>query len=263
MSIIQKQDVSYLFSNMGNSSNSSSIFDYSFLSDYASIKSGSYSKLVKAYYSKLDSDGSSSTDKTDKTDKNENLSTSLSKDSAKKLTDIKSSTADLQEAADKLMKSDKDSLFVEKEVKTKNEDGTETVTKAIDKDAIYKAVSDFVSDYNKVIDTVSASDSSTVESALKNMTNITSLYKNSLEKIGISVGSDNKLSVDEKVFKEADINKIKDTFNKEHSFGETVSSQASLVNEAATKEGLKANTYTGNGTYSNNFSTGDMFNSLF
>ena len=68
MSIIQRQDVSYLFSNMGSKSGSNNLMDCSWLSDYASIKNGSYSKLVKAYYSKIDSEDSSSKteDKSDK-----------------------------------------------------------------------------------------------------------------------------------------------------------------------------------------------------
>ena len=67
MGIGLKPDTSYLFSNFNNKS-SSSIFDMSFLSDYNSIKSGSYGKLVKAYYKKLESDDVSKEDKKDKTD---------------------------------------------------------------------------------------------------------------------------------------------------------------------------------------------------
>lgn len=261
MSIIARQDVSYLFSNFGSKSNSTSFFDYSWLSDYASIKSGSYSKVVKAYYSKLESEESSS--KADSSDKSDKLSTSLSQDSSKKLTAIKSSADELKDSALELMETGKESLFVEKETVTKNEDGTETVTKAYDMDAIYKAVSSFVDNYNDLIDDVDAADSSTVQSAADNMTNITELYENSLAKFGITIGDDNKLTIDEKTFKAADIEDIKNTFNGSHSFAASVSSQATFVNSAATREASRANTYTGSGTYSNNFSTGDMFDSLF
>ncbi len=41
-----KQDYSYLFQSISGNSN------LNFLSDYASIKNGSYGKLMKAYYSK-------------------------------------------------------------------------------------------------------------------------------------------------------------------------------------------------------------------
>lgn len=260
MSINLKPDVSYLFSSMNNKS-TSNFLDFSFLSDYASIKSGSYSKLVKAYYSKLESDNASS--KTDTKNPADKLSTSLAQDSSKKLANIKSSADSLKDSALELMETGKESLFVEKNIVTKNEDGTETTTKGYDMDAVYKAVSDFVDNYNKVIDDVNESDSSTVQSAAKNMTNITNLYTNTLKDIGIAIGEDNKLTVDEKTFKAADAEKIKDAFNGSHSFASSVSSQASFVNSAATREASKANTYTGNGTYSNNFSTGDIFSSLF
>ncbi|MBQ6814386.1 MAG: flagellar filament capping protein FliD [Lachnospiraceae bacterium] len=258
MSIIQRQDVSYLFSGLGSRSNTSNLFDYSLLSDYASIKSGSYSKLVKAYYSKMGNE-----DKTTKTDDNEKKSTSLASDTSKKLTEIKSSADDLKESGLKLMETGKESLFVEKNVTTKNEDGTETTTKSYDTDAIYKAVSDFVKDYNALVESVEESDASTVKSAADNMTNIVNMYENTLGKIGITIGDDNKLSIDEKAFKAADMDDVKDTFNGSRSFAATVSSQAEFVNSAATREATKANTYTGNGTYSNNFSSGDLFNSLF
>ena len=71
-------------------------------------------------------------------------------------------------------------MFVEKDIVTKNEDGTETITKGYDVKAVYKAVSDFVDNYNEVIDGVNESDSSTVQNAAKNMTNITNLYTNTL-----------------------------------------------------------------------------------
>ena len=86
-------------------------------------------------------------------------------------------------------------MFTEKNIVTKNEDGTETTTKGYDMDAVYKAVSSFVDNYNKVIDNVSKSDSSAVKNAAKNMTNITNMYANSLKDIGITIGDDNKLTV--------------------------------------------------------------------
>lgn len=262
MSIIQKQDVSYLFSSLNSSSKSSSnFFDYSWVSDYASIKSGSYSKLVKAYYKSMESDDSTSSTST--TDKTSTTSTSISQDSSKTLAAIKSSTDDLKELALELVDSGKDSLFTKKEIVTKNEDGTETKTEGYDMDAIYKAVSTFVDNYNNVMDDVKESDSSTVQSAVNNMTNITNIYTKSLEKLGITIGDDDKLTLNEDTFKAADTDKVKEMFNGSHSFAASISSQASFVNSAATREASKANIYTGSGTYSNNYSTGDIFSSLF
>ena len=112
MGIGLKPDTSYLFSNLNNNNNSSSgIFDMSFLSDYNSIKSGSYGKLVKAYYKKLESEESSSTKDKDKTENKDKVSTSLAEDSSKTLTAVKSATSSLSElASDFAKKGDKDRI---------------------------------------------------------------------------------------------------------------------------------------------------------
>ena len=264
MGIGLKPDTSYLFSNLNNNNNSSSgIFDMSFLSDYNSIKSGSYGKLVKAYYKKLESEESSSTKDKDKTENKDKVSTSLAEDSSKTLTAVKSATSSLSELASDFAKKGDEKLLAMKEVTTKNEDGTSVTTKEYDMDAIYKSISNFVDKYNDVIESSKESDASGIKKATTNMTNITDLYANSLKKLGITINADKSLSIDEKTFKAADIADIKDTFTGSSSFSKSISSQASFINDAATREGAKANTYTNSGSYSENYSTGDLFSSLF
>ena len=58
-----KQDYSFLFSNVNGSNNSNNIFNSINLSDYNSIKSGTYGKLLKEYYKKADTDEIDSTSK--------------------------------------------------------------------------------------------------------------------------------------------------------------------------------------------------------
>ena len=55
INIQMKQDVSYLFSGLNNN-NTSGILGSDFLSQYASIKNGSYSRLMRAYFSECSSD---------------------------------------------------------------------------------------------------------------------------------------------------------------------------------------------------------------
>lgn len=262
MAIGLKPDTSYLFSNLNNKS-SGSIFDMSFLSDYNSIKSGSYGKLVKAYYKKLESEDVSKDDKTDKTSNKDKVSTSLAEDSSKTLAAVKDSTSSLSKLASEFVKDGEEKLLVQKETKIENEDGTMEVKKEYDMDAIYKSISGFVDKYNDVIKNSNASESSGIKKATGNMTNITDLYANSLKKLGITINGDKTLSVDEKAFKASEVSDIKGTFTGSSSFSKSISSQASFVNDAATREAAKANTYTSNGSYSNNFSTGDIFTSLF
>ena len=262
MGIGLKPDTSYLFSNMNNKS-SSGIFDMSFLSDYNSIKSGSYGKLVKAYYKKLESEDVSTEDKSDKTTNKDKVSTSLAEDSSKTLASVKDATSSLSKLASEFAKDGVDKLLVQKETKTENEDGTMEVTKEYDMDAIYKSISGFVNKYNEVIKSANASESSGIKKAMGNMTNITDLYTNSLKKLGITVNADKTLTVEDKTFKASEITDIEDTFTGSNSFSKSISSQASFINDAATREAAKANTYTSTGSYSNNFSTGDLFTSLF
>ena len=112
-------------------------------------------------------------------------------------------------------------------------------------------------------ESANASESSGIKKAMGNMTNITDLYTNSLKKLGITVNADKTLTVEDKTFKASEITDIEDTFTGSNSFSKSISSQASFINDAATREAAKANTYTSTGSYSNNFSTGDLFTSLF
>lgn len=260
MNINLKNDYSFLFSSLTNRSSSSSLGNMNFLSDYYSIKNGSYGKLLKAYYNKV---GSSNTTASETEDTSSKLSASLSKDSAKTLTAIDKSADKLKESADKLTNKGNGSLFQEKEVTIKNEDGTSTTAKQYDVNAIYSAVSDFVNNYNSLIDTAGKSDASGVKTAVSNMTNITGLYSRTLEKVGISVGTDHKLTLDEKTFKASDISKLKSVFNDSPSFAHSMSAQASYVDNAASREAIKANTYSNRGTYSSAYSAGSLFDSLF
>lgn len=262
MGIGLKTDTSYLFTNLNNKQ-SSNVFDMSFLSDYNTIKSGSYGKLVKAYYKKLESDEASVESTKDKTNKNDKISTSLAEDSSKTIATVKDSTSELSKLAGDFVKDGAEKLLVQKETKIENEDGTMEVFKEYDMDAIYKSISGFVDKYNDVIESSKASESSGIRKAMGNMTNITDLYANSLKKLGITINGDKTLSIDEKTFKSAEISDIEDTFTGSSSFSKSISSQSSFINDAATREAAKANTYTNNGTYSDNFSTGDIFTSLF
>lgn len=256
-----KPDYSFLFSNMsGNTGTGFGLGNMNFLSDYYSIKNGSYGKLLKSYYNMLEEQDAASDTETEY--KPPQLSTSLSADSAKTLANIDKSADRLKESADALIDRGSDSVFAQKEVTVKNEDGTTTTTKEYDMDAIYSAVSDFVKDYNSLIDTVAKSDSANIQRTASNMTNITSLYAKTLKKVGITVGTDKKLSIDEDAFKAADMAAIQSTFNDSRSFAYNISSQASFIDFAASREATKANTYNFNGTYSNNYLMGNLFNGM-
>lgn len=122
-------DYSALF---GETSNSSSLGGTNILSDYASIKNGSYGKLLKAYYAKQDAEKTAGTG-----------------DTSQKLTLMKTSANSLKKSADALNAS---SLWEKKKIKKKDEKtGEETEVEDYDWEAITKAVKSFIEDYNDVV----------------------------------------------------------------------------------------------------------------
>lgn len=253
ITIQSRNDYSYLFSSLGTSS-SSSVSNLSWLSDYASIKNGSYAKLMKAYYNET----GNAKEVINKTKTN----TSTSKDSTESLAEVQKTTDALKESADALLVSGSKSVFAEKEITTKDENGVESTSMGYDKDAIYKAVNQFVKDYNSVIKSTADSNSGSIANRSLGMITAASANENLLSKAGITINEDYTLSIDEKAFKNADMNTVKTLFSGNGSFAYRTSAQASLINFAADNEASKANTYNFNGTYNNTYSNGNLFNSF-
>lgn len=237
-----KQDYSFLFSrlNSSNSTSSSSLFGIN-LSDYASIKNGSYGKLLKAYYKKNSSDSSSSS--------SANNASSLTKTKVdatvkKELSDIQTYANDLRDSAAALM-----------------EKGSKSVFKDGDMEKIYGAVSDFTSDYNTLMEKSQASSSSAVVRSANSMAYAVEGREDSLKEVGITIGDDNKLSVDKETFMNADVDKVKALFNGNSSLSYLVSTQASAIGNKAYSESNKATLYNATGNYSS-ITTGNFFSGV-
>ncbi len=241
------------FSLFGSSSSDGGL--YSLLSEYNNIRNGSYYKVVKAYYAKQSNKASDS-----KSSDKSKQSTSTEQN---KLTATQSDAQSLQAAADALITKGSKSLFTEKDITTKNEDGTETTVKGYDTDAIYEAVKKFADSYNSLLDSASSTDSKTILNSTLNMTNNTKSYSKLLNKVGITIGKDNKLSIDKEAFKKADMSTVKTLFNGTSSFAYSVSTKASMINISAKSEANRASTYNSRGGYNKNYSTGSMLNGLF
>jgi hypothetical protein len=247
-----KKDVSFLLNSLPSRSGSATSLN--FLSDYASIKNGSYGKLMNAYYG---------TGKERVSNAVNSSSTSTSKDSKEKLQNVKNAADSLKVSADKLLVTGAKSLFNTKEVTSTDDKGVTTTTTTYDVNAIYKAVSSFVSEYNNTIEKGSGANSNSISTRVNSLNNMTKANQNLLGKVGITVGSDGKLALDEAAFKKADMASVKSIFNGTGSYGYQVSSQASWLSFGANNELSKANTYNASGNYSNNNSNGDIFSSYF
>lgn len=239
--------ISALFSGLNSGSNSSSSgFGSIDLNTYNSIRTGSYKQLLKSYYSK-NPVKSTSTDGTT----NSTTTTSSQKINATKTKDAASAVVD----AAKTLKST--SLWEKKSVK--NEDGT--TTKEYDTDAIYKAVSSFVKDYNSMIDATADSDNTSVLRTASNVVNSTKQNSSLLKKLGITVDSKNKLVLDESTFKNADMSVAKSVFGSTGSYGQSVAASAASIYSSSSVELAKLQTqnlYTSSGSY--NYVSGAYYN---
>ena len=196
------------------SSSSSDVFGTStLLTDYASIKNGSYGKMMKAYYQKQEEteEASSSTDK-EKKDTTSATSTSASYKSAEKL-----STAEFSEE---------------------------------NKDTLYENVSSFVEDYNSMMKNATNSDISNVRKQANWLYDASYANYKLLSSVGITLNSDRTLSLDEDTFKKADISTVKSLFSGVGSFADKVASKASQIYRYANGgASVTTKTYTSAGTY--------------
>jgi len=234
INIQAKTDYSSLFSSLNSGSSSSnslsSLISGGILSDYAQVKSGTYGKLMKAYYAKDGAnDAVSSIVDTKKTTKSED---------ATELTEIRSVASSLKETTDKMVESD-------------FEDADENLNN----------VKNFVNEYNSMMKKIGSSSILSISSKSDNLVSLTKNYEKNLNSIGITIGEDNKLKLDTDTFKKADASTVKELFSGIGSYGYSVSNQATIVDNQAAYEGLKTNTYTASGSYGAS-ATGSVWDSL-
>lgn len=260
MKITERTDYSYLFDslNTSNKNTSNNIFNAIDLSEYHSIKSGNYGKLLKAYYAK--ETDSASADTVKETDNKKNVTSENT--AVDKLTEVSAKASALADSSDKLMERETDSLFKEKEMTVTGADGKEQTVEGYDTEAIYSAVNDFVTKYNSFLKSMNNSDSEKIEGEVDGITNLVSGYSDSLKEVGITVKDDNTLSVDADTFKKSDMDQVKKLFNGNSSFTYAVSTRASMIGVNANSEANTMKMYTGDGDYSTSFSSGNLLDSL-
>ena len=253
ISMYDSSSVSTLFSSLGSSkSTGSGLFGIN-LSEYASIRSGSYGKLMRSYFSMDSTKGTSkSDDSTKNTIEDLATTTSTSKDSTKTLAAIESDAKELTDSAKALYTRSNNKVF------TKDSGGS------YDTDKIYKAVKRFADDYNSMLDTAGTSSTTRISRSVSSMKNETSYNEKPLKEIGITVDEKTgRLSVDETTFKSADTEKIKNLFNGTGSYAYSVATKAAMTESYAKSEAAKSNTYTKNGTYNYNYNSGNIFTDMF
>ncbi len=217
------------------------------LGDLALIKSGAYGKLTKAYYTKLEADGTRVTDKFSKSPEN-----------TASLNSVRNDTSGVVKATDELLSKDKNSIW--NQIEVEDEDGNKTMD--YDKDKIYDSISKFTKAYNDLVDSGQEANHTGVLTQIAAMVTTSSNAARTLGKAGITIDKDNHLNVDEDFLKnKANMTYVKDLFNGTGSYAYQIATKSSMANSYASSQladitGRKA--YTNTGSFE--VPTSDMMN---
>lgn len=245
LTINSGNDLSTLFSSLNNKSNDSTSGLASILSEYNSIRNGSYLKLAKQYYAK-DTTGKNSVLKDEFKDK----SSMINDDT--KITENKSLISDVSKFRKSLstVKSD-DTLFEKKAYKDEN--GNEKMD--YDYDKIYDRLSSFATAYNAVVEAGAESDSSTVLRNTLSMTNAVNASKKTLTAVGFTVNTDNTLSISKESLMKGDMNSAKYLFASTSNFARQLDVASTNVASQAASEVYSLGGYTSTGAYKQTLET--------
>lgn len=185
-----------------NSIWSGSFLSASNLGDLGLMKSGVYTKMLKSYYEKVGNDTETKTKKSSSdspvwdNDRKKFITPEVKVDAkeeeAKKaLSSVKSASKNLSTDASALANMDYDKSS---------------------RDEIYDAVKKMADSYNAVVDSAKKSSLTSISKSVTWMTDDTKARAKQLEKLGITIGTDNKITVDKDKFAQANLTDIKSVF---------------------------------------------------
>ncbi len=142
-------------------------------------------------------------------------------------TSIENSSENLQKHTKDLLADGEDSLF---SAAANAEEGS---TK--EKQAVTDKVNEWVDEYNTMIYNMTKVGDTTNNMYLKQVKSYVSMNKVSLAAVGISIGSDGRLSVNEKKLENAALKDIKSLFGEKNCMAEKVADKAKYIESNATK----------------------------
>ncbi len=228
----------------------------SVLGDYAMIKSGTYKKLLNAYYKtdRVSSDSSDSESTTKKSNRYDRFAEKKLMEAQDKKAEENNKYVTIRNEAGDL----RTSAFALNSYTLYREKTAEDGTTSYDRDGIKNAVKSFVTDYNNLLTASSKVDSnimaSGVSSSISSLMKQTKSNEAALNAIGISIGKDNKLVLDEEKLGSADISAISSLFKGSNSYGNSVSTKASEIARQANTTAFNAtrtsSSYSQGGRYS-------------
>lgn len=219
----KNQDYSYLF--QGLSSSGGGMGNLNFLSDYASIKNGSYAKLMKTYYGTAQSSATAASKK------------SSSGNVLDKILDEKKNPKVSKEAQEANANLTTGLSNMKTSVSALQNDKTYTDT-ANGKSATDKTVSAlkaFVSDYNDVVSAAKGSTLANKTAYVANMMNTTAANADKLSEIGVTINGNGTLEFNEAKMKEAGISKVQELFSSKEvmSYGSMIASRLQFAGAAS------------------------------
>ena len=212
-------DYSNLFDSLYGTSSTSQSSSSNFLSEWASVKNGSYGKLAKAYYAK-------------------------NSDSAKKAVDV----SEVKDA-------------IKQNNKTKSD--AEALKKSLGEVKDVDDLKQFVKDYNAMISSGADSENKGVLRNTLSMTQMMSKHQAMLSDLGITIGEDNKLTLDEEAAGKAGANVYKSLFDGVGSLGDMLASKASGIVSSVNAENNKLSNYTAGATFANTASVGNIYDGSY
>ena len=230
-----KADYGSLFSSLPGSKGDS-FNSMSWMRDYGLVKSGAYSKLMKAYYAE------------DKT--SESASKIVSKDvkkatgkntSSESYNKVSEAAASVQSSIEKIQKATKE-----------------------DTDLLVSAVKGFVKSYNSMIEAAADKDvvnDSSISSRITVLSSLSNGYTEKMDSMGLIARKDGKIEIDEDKLKEAKASDIKDLFAEKSSYGYSVSVSAGMIQSNASYAATRSSLYNGSGMAAG-VSNGYMFDTL-
>ena len=231
------QNYSYLF----QSASGGSLGNLNFISDYASIKNGSYGKLMKAYYGSSQSSSVSATSTSSSAKSStsnmldrileEKRNPKVSKDTQEANANLTSGLSNLNTSLSTLRK---DSTY------------TDTANGASAADKVVAAVKAYVSDYNDVVSAAKGSTLTSKTAYVANMMSNTAANADKLAEIGITVNSNGTIDLDEGTLKKAGIDKVQELFSAKDitSYGSTVASRVQFAGSTSGTDATSGSTET-------------------
>lgn len=224
------------------SAGTGSFFSASNFGDLAMMKSGVYTKMLRSYISQVSEDSDSETSSKTNSDtafrnmvseKMEGMrkkETTPVDEGAKALSGVKGAAKKLETAAQELSGMDFDN--------SSRED-------------LYKAAKQFVSSYNSVVTSASKTDDASIGQSVQWMKESMKSNEKQLEKIGITVGKDGALALDEKKFMAANLSDIQGQMGSCSVVSGAAQRATGLVNLAANQISFKSGSslYSSNGVY--------------